>query len=120
MDPRVERIAEYIDAHLRLSLTVAMLADQAELSVSQLTRLFRADLNTTPAAYLHRRRMTRARLLVERTSLPISEVMAQVGISDPSHFATDFRREYGLSPRALRQQLRASGGLRTCLFTGLR
>jgi AraC-like DNA-binding protein len=36
----------------------------------------------------------------------VREVMAQVGITDPSHFAREFRNAHGLSPRAFRQHLR--------------
>jgi AraC-like DNA-binding protein len=32
--------------------------------------------------------------------------MAAVGISDPSHFARDFKRRFGESPTALRSRLR--------------
>jgi AraC-like DNA-binding protein len=32
--------------------------------------------------------------------------MSHVGVRDASHFARDFRREFGSGPRALRQQLR--------------
>jgi AraC-like DNA-binding protein len=47
---------------------------------------------------VHALRMIRARLLIERTCLSIKEVMVQVGCSDPSHFARDFRDFHGLSP----------------------
>ena len=30
--------------------------------------------------------------------------MAHVGINDPSHFARDFRRHYGLAPTELRRR----------------
>jgi AraC-like DNA-binding protein len=53
--------------------------------------------------------MERARLLLESTPLAVVEVMRQVGLSDPSHFARDFRNAYGLSPRAYRLQLRLAG-----------
>lgn len=90
-------------------IRIADLAAAVGLSGSQLGRLFRRDTGTTPAAYLQQLRMTRARMLIERSSLSVSEVMAQVGIADPSHFARDFRLAHGFSPRTLRQQLRING-----------
>jgi len=104
VDPRVQRTITRMEEQLHRTLPVAELADAVGLSVAHLTRLFRADTGMTPGAFLHERRMSRARLLVERTSLPIATVMAQVGISDRSHFARDFRRAHGSSPRALRVQ----------------
>lgn len=73
--------------------------------MAQLTRIFRQATGATPGAFLHAMRMQRARTLLERTSLPVRDVMAQVGISDRSHFARDFSRECGSSPRGFRQQL---------------
>ena len=109
MDPRVEQAIAVLDHQLHTRIAVPELAADLNLSVSRLTRLFRQDTGMTPTAYLHRLRMIRARILIERTSLSVSQVMAQVGITDPSHFARDFRRVHGFSPRALRQQLRLVG-----------
>ena len=102
MEPRVQRTIERMEAQLHRSLTVTELADEVHLSVAQLTRVFRQATGLTPRAFLHQLRMQRARVLLERTTLSVAEVMAQVGISDRSHFARDFRRAHGASPRALR------------------
>ena len=109
MDQRLERALHTIDAQLHTRITMAALAEEVGLSTSQLTRLFRRQTGRSPAAYLHVQRMIRARLLIERTALSVAEVMAQVGIADPSHFARDFRRMHGFSPRTLRTQLRVAG-----------
>ena len=108
-DPRIERVLALIEARLDQRLRIATLASSVELSVSQFSRLFRAAVGMTPGAYLNACRLSRARTLVERTSLPIAEVMRQVGVSDRSHFARDFQRVHGFSPRTLRVQLRHSG-----------
>jgi AraC family transcriptional regulator, arabinose operon regulatory protein len=107
MDPRIARAVAFIETHIQETMTVPQIAAHVSLSVSQLTRLFRRDTGTTPTAYLRQMRMQLARALIERTSLPVTDVMRQVGISDPSHFARDFRRAHGLSPRPFRQQHRA-------------
>ena len=109
MDPRVERTIATMHAHLSEPLTVTALAQDVRLSVAHLTRLFRAEAGSTPAAYLRSLRLQRARELVECTSLSVADVMARVGVSDRSHFGRDFRRAHGSSPRALRMQLRSGG-----------
>lgn len=109
MDPRVRRTIDRIEEQLHRPLRVGELAMAAGLSIPQLTRLFRQAVGTTPAAYIRERRMARARILVERTSLSIGEIMTQVGISDRSHFARDFRRCHGLGPRSLRMHTRTGG-----------
>ena len=117
MDPRVERTLTRMEEQLHTDISVAELAAAVGLSVSQLARLFRAATGLTPGAYLRQLRMARAKLLIERSSLTISEVMAQVGIRDASHFARDFRRAFGFGPRELRQQLRMQGAQPYAGFT---
>ena len=102
MELRVQRTIDRMEEQLHRSLPVSELANAVNLSVTQLTRLFREATGMTPGAFLHQLRMQRARILLERTTLSVTEVMAQVGISDRSHFARDFRRAHGTNPRTLR------------------
>ena len=102
MDPRVIATIQRMEDGLQQRLTVPQLAGGVELSVAQLTRLFRHETGVTPGAYLHSLRLERARTLLERTSLSVGEVMRQVGLSDRSHFGRDFLRRYGSSPRSFR------------------
>jgi AraC-like DNA-binding protein len=102
MDGRIERALADMHARLAKPLTVAELARAARLSESRFAHLFTREVGSSPGRYLHALRMIRARLLIERTSLSIKEVMAQVGCNDPSHFTRDFARFHGLSPRAWR------------------
>ena len=60
-------------------------------------------MGISPLQYLHISRMTQARQLLERTGLAVKEVMAEVGISDPSHFSRAFRRFHGVAPSELRK-----------------
>ena len=101
MDRRIAHAIEQMHA-ARCGVRIADLARGVNLSTSRFTHLFHEEVGTSPARYLHALRMTRARLLLERTFLSVKEVMAQVGCNDPSHFSRDFRRFYGASPRQWR------------------
>jgi AraC family transcriptional regulator of arabinose operon len=105
-DPRITSAIQLMDAHLARPLRVEDLAAAVGLSPSRFSRLFAAQTGTSPAKYLRALRMERARMLVERTFLTIREVMARVGVQDPSHFARDFRRAHGVTPRSLRRRVR--------------
>ena len=115
MDHRIERALAAMPGQLTTPLSVAALARAANLSPSHFAHLFRAEVGTSPSRYVHALRMIRARLLIERTSLSIKEVMAHVGCGDPSHFSRDFRRAHGLPPSewrvaAARRTLRSENG----------
>jgi AraC family transcriptional regulator of arabinose operon len=107
MDSRIARAIARIESELH-EASVECLAREAELSRSRFSHLFRREVGVSPARFLHRRRMELALVLLERTSLPVREVMWHVGCHDPSHFARDFRRFHGFSPRERRMALGAS------------
>jgi AraC-like DNA-binding protein len=98
MDQRIAWAVAEMQKEMREPLSIARLARTVHLSPSRFAHLFRREVGVPPGRYLHTLRMARAQLLLERTFLSVKEVMALVGCNDPSHFARDFRRAYGMSP----------------------
>src|SRR5687767_216815 len=104
MDPRIAHAISRIEQDFDGALTVEALAADVNLSVSRFAHLFRRDTAVSPSRYVRALRMERARVLLERTFLTVKEVMAYVGVNDPSHFTRDFRRHHGVPPTGLRQR----------------
>ena len=78
------------------------IAAVAGLSGRQLERMFRMQMHTTVAAhYLHVRLEQARRLLIE-TPLSVAEAGMACGFVSTSHFSRSFKRQYGVSPSALR------------------
>ena len=115
MDGRVAQAIATMERHLERPLRVAQLARRVNLSVSRFAHLFHTELGRSPAHYLRELRLDRARVLVEESTLSIKEIRAVVGINDPSHFARDFARRHGASPRKTRAGARSSGRRHFCL-----
>ena len=107
MDPRVERALIEMEQRITERVTVGELAQTAQLSRSRFAHLFRQETGCTPMRHLFLIRMERARVLLERTTLAVNEIMICVGYSDPSHFARDFRLHHELGPREYRLQFLA-------------
>ncbi len=101
LDERIRRVADHVEDHLRDPLDLARLADLVGLSPSRLAHLFRAETGLAPMAYVAQRRLERARLLLDRTTLGVAEVAAAVGM-EPFYFSARFKAATGLSPRAYR------------------
>lgn len=53
--------------------------------------------------------MAKAKSLLCDTEIPLKEITAQIGFTDPSSFSMAFRRATGAAPRTFRQQF-AKGG----------
>ncbi|WP_406434565.1 AraC family transcriptional regulator [Streptomyces sp. NBC_01589] len=94
----------YIEEHLAAPLTVPAVAQAAGLSHSHLTRLFHVETGGTVVAYIRRRRMERARHLLQASTLAIPAIAAAVGMPDLQAFNKTCRRELGRSPRAVRAE----------------
>lgn len=89
----------YIRAHLSEPLTVAILAEQVNLSPSAFTRTFRDITGSSPYHFVKQMRLDRAReLLIERRH-SVADVSATVGYTSTSHFIKEFRGRFGTTPR---------------------
>lgn len=104
--PAFTRARELIELRLGQSLDLANLADEVGISHNQLTRIFRKETDATIIGYVHERRAHLARHLLQNTSLPMKAVGAQIGISNPNRFNKFIHRTLGVSPSAIRGQVR--------------
>ncbi|WCM91717.1 AraC family transcriptional regulator [Acidovorax sp. NCPPB 2350] len=82
------------------------MAREACLSVSRLHALFRAELDTTPAAWLSQLRLQRVREWLSTTDRPIAELALAAGYSDQNALTRAMRRTTGLTPAAWRRRAR--------------
>ncbi|ARZ68384.1 putative HTH-type transcriptional regulator GlxA [Streptomyces albireticuli] len=85
-------------------LTVADLAARAAISPATLHRRFRAELGTTPLAWLTGERVTLARRLIERGEERLDVVARTSGLGTAANLRARLRRETGLSPTAYRRR----------------
>lgn len=106
MDIRVRQVIKLLSQDLSRNLDINALASSVDLSTSRLRHLFKDETGLTPAQYLKRLRLERARELMEESFLRLKEVMPQVGITDESHFVRDFKKTHGLPPIKYRHRAR--------------
>lgn len=86
--------------------TTEDMAREACVSVSRLHALFRAELDTTPAAWLSQQRLQRVREWLAHTERPIAELALAAGYADQNALTRAMRRTTGLTPAAWRRQAR--------------
>src|SRR5690349_17752304 len=83
-------------------LDVAELAQAALMSPAHFSRRFRAAYGETPYAYLMTRRIERAKALLRRGDLSVTEVCFAVGCTSLGSFSTKFTQLVGQSPSSYR------------------
>jgi AraC-like DNA-binding protein len=99
-------VREYIEAHLNDSMELAELSAIAGLSVFHFARQFKQTTGVTPHFYLVRRRVERAKELLTRTELSLSDIAFAAGFADQSHLTRHFRQLAGITPGQFRRSLR--------------
>jgi len=95
---RVQRVRDYIEAHLDDRLTLEELAGVACLSPFHFSRSFKQAVGVGTQRYVMQRRLERAKALMRRTNQPLALIAQEAGFSDQSHLTSIFRRETGMTP----------------------
>lgn len=100
--PREVSIKEVVNNHLFSDLSIEDLASLAKLSVSTFNRTFQTLFKATPANYIKRKRLERAKELLEMSTLTVSEIAFQTCFKDVAHFSRSFKAVHHCSPSAFR------------------
>jgi AraC-like DNA-binding protein len=83
-------------------MDLAVLAGVAGFSVFHFAREFKQTAGVTPHFYLLQKRVQRAKEMLARTDLSLSEIALAAGFADQSHLARHFRRMVGSTPGEFR------------------
>ncbi len=77
------------------------LSKQVGLNDFKLKKGFREVMGNTVFGYLREQRMARAHRLLEEGKMNVTEVLYGVGYNDPSHFCSEFKKRFGITPSSL-------------------
>lgn len=102
-DRRLRRVLDFIDVHLEEDIGIDDLAEVACLSRFHFIRAFKAATGVPPNRFLSERRLDRAKRLIERGEMNLSELALACRFSSQTNFSRAFRRVVGMSPGAYRR-----------------
>ncbi len=100
----MRRVESYVADNLDRNLCVSEIAAVVELSAFHFSRRFKARTGISPYEFVTRQRIARARDLLDRTALPLSEIALRAGFSSQSHLCARFRKTVGTTPRRYRER----------------
>ena len=84
-------------------LTLDQLAEKFYVDKFYLTKLFKAQFDTTINSFLNQVRITRAKQLLRFSDLSVEEIGRNVGIPEPNYFARVFKKVEGIAPSSYRK-----------------
>ena len=96
-------VADWMMENLAEDLTVDQLARKALMSSRTFARRFRADMGTTPAAWLNRQRIIRAQLMLEETDYSLEQIAQDTGFGTAAVMRHHFVKVLQTSPQAYRR-----------------
>lgn len=99
---QLKQVMEAIESNLDSPLALQSLADIAGLSRFHFLRAFKASAGLSPHQFVLSKRISRARDLLERSQLPISEISRLAGFGSAAHFAKVFHASVGMTPSEYR------------------
>ncbi|MEW1897232.1 helix-turn-helix domain-containing protein [Streptomyces albidoflavus] len=102
----VRQVCEHITAHPDADLDAAALARFAGVSPRHLTRLFAAELGTTPARHVRAVRAEAAAQLLAATNLPLTAVARRCGLRTTETLRQAFADLFATTPSAYRRAVR--------------
>ncbi len=94
---------EWAVGHLDEELTVQRLARHAKMSPRTFNRRFREETGQSPGTWVRRRRIDRARELLESRDLPVDEIARLSGLGSGGNLRHHLRRGVGMSPSSYRK-----------------
>ena len=95
---RLEKMLNYLNMHFTEVVSLQDLADQVHLSREVCCRLFKKMTGKTITGYLEEYRVNKSFSLVQSGQYSMIQITEMVGFSNPSRFASAFRKRFGCNP----------------------
>ncbi len=103
-DGRIRLAERLVRRHMGREVSVDDMAKEAGWSRTYFSSVYKRVRHESPGSYIRRIRLDEAATLLRTQSGEIADVGSVVGYPDPSAFGRAFRRQFGMSPGAYREQ----------------
>lgn len=98
-DNAIDYVQKFVENHLGEDLSLVRLAEQVYLNPSYLSRLYKQVTGSNLSDFIDNARVKKAKALLEKETVKISEVARLVGYETAASFTRFFRKVSGRSPQ---------------------
>ncbi len=102
---QLDAVIRHMEENVETPVSMSELASVAGRSVRQLERRFEKATGCSPLTFYRSLRLRRSKIMLEQSAASIAEIAIACGFNSSSNFARMFSREFGTSPRCLRQRV---------------
>ena len=104
-DSRLLRAKTYIEAHFDAPISLEMLAELSNMSVTNFRREWKKRYTTSPLQYRDAIRLYRAKEFLSSGYYTVAEVGEKCGFDDHSYFIRFFKKKTGKTPAQYKKEL---------------
>jgi AraC family transcriptional regulator len=101
---QLNQVISYVETHLSQNIPLSCLAQIARMSKYHFSRSFKKSTGITPHQYILRRRVERAKQLLQQSPASVLDVALACGFAHPGHLSRHFKRLVGMTPKKFQQQ----------------
>ena len=95
----ISKVLAFIEENSRsCDLSVSMIAYHFDISISNLSHQFKAQVNRTISDYIAEKKFAYAQELLLTTDYSVQKIASMTGYSQPASFIRKFRQYYGMTP----------------------
>ncbi|MDQ0206547.1 AraC family transcriptional regulator [Alkalicoccobacillus murimartini] len=102
----IQKSIEYMHRNYDRDIRVKDVADAVHLHPGYLHRIFKKSMGTSVNGYLINHRMDKAKELLTRTNITITDIPHYIGMNSQQYFSTIFRQQTGTTPKQYRKESR--------------
>lgn len=99
----IGKAKSYIKEHLNEEISVYSIAEMLYLTPTYFSKLFKNNTGEGCNSYIIRKRIEKAKSLLETTSMKTGKIAALVGYKDTNYFSLAFKKQTGMSPTEFRE-----------------
>ena len=100
----IRQVKRKINEHLSEDISVAGIARELYITPNYLSRLFKQETGEGCNEYIIRKRIMKAKTLLETTNLKAGEIATMAGYRDMNYFSLAFKKHTGVSPTQYRKK----------------
>lgn len=109
-DRLLQSALQFIRYNMNFDFTVAQLAENLNISVNYLGKIFKDRLGVAPKQYITRIRLEHAGNMLAGSDIKVKDIAKNLGYSDSLYFYKEFSRNFGCSPSEYRARHRGAPG----------
>jgi len=98
----IHKTIEYIYTNIHTRITLEELADNANLSASHLSRLFKKEIGMSVSEYIRSMKIERAKNLLKYSEYSYIDISNYLAFDSQSHFIKTFKTYEGVTPKKYR------------------